>query len=70
MKYTTSGSVRGSCGHNHKTLGAAYDCLLRDRSGCRSQGGYSDRRIFRVVNGELESITLSEDETVCVWDWE
>jgi hypothetical protein len=26
--------------------------LERDRAGCASQGGYSDRRIVRVVDGD------------------
>jgi len=46
--WTTSGSVRGGCGHRHRTITGAARCLERDRSGCRSQGGYSDRSIVRV----------------------
>jgi hypothetical protein len=49
--YTTLGPVRGTCGHRHKEPRTALDCLDRDRSGCRSQGGYSDRRIVRVPDG-------------------
>ena len=44
-RYTTEGSVRGSCGHRHRTLDAARACLRRDENGCASQGGYSDRVI-------------------------
>jgi len=46
--YTTWGSVRGCCGHAHRTLSGAERCLNRDRLGCFRQGGYSDRQI-RVV---------------------
>jgi hypothetical protein len=46
--YTTAGSVRGTCGHNHKTIVAAEKCLQSDRDGCGSQGGYSDRQIVRA----------------------
>lgn len=44
--YTTKGSVRGSCGHTHRTISGALRCLERDRSGCKSQGGYSDRSVY------------------------
>lgn len=43
--YTTRGSVRGTCGHNHRSMRTAVRCLLHDQSGCRSQGGYSDRMV-------------------------
>lgn len=46
--YTTYGSVRGCCGHKHKTSEAAEKCLDRDQKGCRSQGGYSDRSVVEV----------------------
>jgi len=49
-KFTTIGSVRGSCRHNHRTLNAAIDCCDRDSSACKSQGGYSDRRVFEVTD--------------------
>jgi hypothetical protein len=49
--YTTLGPVRGCCGHRHREPRTALDCLARDRSGSRSQGGYSDRRIVRVPDG-------------------
>jgi hypothetical protein len=45
--YTTIGSVRGCCGHDHRSIGAAQRCLARDARGCRAQGGYSDRYIVR-----------------------
>ena len=44
--YTTSGKIRGECGHTHRTLRAALDCTERDRRGCRMQGGYSDRYVY------------------------
>lgn len=46
--YTCVGSVRGSCGHDHKTIAAAVRCNDRDQKGCASQGGYSDRSIVAV----------------------
>jgi len=49
-RYTTSGPVRGSCGHYHRTIEAAVRCLERDRAGCRRQGGYSDREV-RYADG-------------------
>lgn len=46
--YTTEGSVRGSCGHKHKTLESAIKCLQVDRDGCGAQGAYSDRQVVRT----------------------
>jgi hypothetical protein len=46
--FITEGSVRGNCGHNHRTLSGAVNCLERDSNGCHSQGGYSDRSIYQV----------------------
>lgn len=56
--YTTAGSIRGCCGHTHRTLSGALRCLQRDEDGCGSQGGYSDRRIVRLP----DYAELSDDE--------
>lgn len=48
MPYTTWGPVRGDCGHAHRTVEAAKQCIARDAAGCRSQGGYSDRSVRRI----------------------
>ena len=58
--YTTRGSVRGTCGHRHRTIGAAVRCLLADQSGCRNNGGYSDR-VIRVTDDDGER-ALTNDE--------
>lgn len=52
VSYRCTGSVRGSCGHTHRTLSGAQSCLSRDVSGCHSQGGYSDRRIDVYYDGD------------------
>ncbi len=44
--YTTYGSVRGDCGHQHRTVEAAQRCADRDMRDCRKVGGYSDRRVY------------------------
>ncbi len=54
--YATSGPVRGSCEHHHRTREAAAKCAARDQSGCESQGGYSDRDVIRVENGVSERL--------------
>ena len=59
--YTTIGSVRGCCGHKHRTIKAAVDCIKRDQSGCAIQGGYSDRDVRRSGGAELSD---SEQELV------
>jgi len=51
--YRTQGSVRGRCGHNHRTLSGAVRCLKQDRKGCAVAGGYSDRDIVRIDGVEL-----------------
>ena len=48
MKYTTWGSVRGGCGHLHRTLGAAEACRIADSRDCKRAGGYSDRLMYAV----------------------
>ena len=52
--YVCSGSVRGECGHVHRTLRGAARCLARDQRGCRSQGGYSDRHVRHADGGALD----------------
>ena len=44
--YEAYGPVRGSCGHQHRTIEAARQCAERDARECRQYGGagaYSDR---------------------------
>ena len=47
MRYTTYGSVRGM-GPIRETLEEAERDLTADQTGCRKQGGYSDRSIAYV----------------------
>ena len=61
--YTTDGSVRGSCGHKHKSPRTAQECLERDNRGCRRQCGptaYSDRAIVRSDGLELTDAEWEE----------
>lgn len=55
--YTTIGPVRGQCGHNHRSIETAQRCLQADQDGCGRQGGYSDRRIVAIVDGERQELT-------------
>lgn len=57
MRYTTYGSVRGQ-GPVRDTEDAAERDLLRDRKGCRAQGGYSDRELAYI--GEDGYLYLDE----------
>jgi hypothetical protein len=56
VAFTTWGSDRGCCGHAHKTIRAAEDCIGRDDRGCATRGRYSDR-VIRLIRerGELQS---------------
>ena len=49
-------NVRGTCGHKHKTLHGAVDCLRKDQRNCRRQGGYSDRGIHPYEDGKPRSL--------------
>lgn len=46
--FSTRGSVRGGCGHRHRTPEAAGRCAREDQQGCKRQGGYSDRVLVIV----------------------
>mgnify|MGYP001580242713 FL=1 len=68
--YTTSGSVRGSCGHHHRTEAAAQACVERDQAGIRRAypstfptRSYSDRVVVAVHRdgGETRPIEERED---------
>lgn len=65
--YTTHGSVRGGCGHKHRTIEAAGKCQQSDQAGCKSQGGYSDRSVVLIRDG-IE-FDLSEAEYACLTDF-
>lgn len=59
--YITVGSVRGSCGHNHRSLKTAVFCMAKDQKSCYRRGGYSDRRI-EYVNGDGSQRGLYDSE--------
>lgn len=48
--YTTWGSIRGGCGHAHRSLTTARSCLRRDARGCAEQGGWSDRLLRAIAS--------------------
>jgi hypothetical protein len=54
VAFTTWGSVRGCCDHEHPTLMDAEHCRIGDARGCKAQGGYSDR-LVRIVFGNWRS---------------
>lgn len=54
--YTTSGAIRGCCGHVHQYFEKAVECLEKDKKGCKKQGGYSDRSIYKVEDREITEI--------------
>ena len=60
--YTTKGSVRQSCNHKHRNIGTAVRCLLRDQVGCAKSGGYSDRGIVAIEDGERRELTPAEHD--------
>lgn len=56
-RYTTKGSVRGQCGHMHRTIDSADRCAAKDRRDCAGLGGgaYSDREVYVVTDGRIGS---------------
>jgi hypothetical protein len=69
--YTTRGSVRGSCGHQHRTMAAALSCLQKDNRCCTARvgRGYSDRQIKAVEDGQERTLTNGEFGQAH-WGWE
>ena len=65
--YSSEGSVRGTCGHKHRTLNAALACIRRDELGCCAQGGYSDR--VPVAHGSAAPVEQVWDEDGEEWYW-
>jgi hypothetical protein len=64
--YTTTGPVRGTCRHTHRTLRGALRCLVADQDGCHRQGGYSDRQIVSSDGARIE-ISLDDNGKPCAW---
>ena len=67
--YITSGSVRGSCGHRHRTEAAAQACCERDQAGIRHAypstfptQAYSDRVVIAVHEDGSETCPVRERE--------
>lgn len=56
--YRCVGSVRGWCGHKHRTLSGALRCLQDDSDGCGRQGGYSDREVLVYEGDERQDKTV------------
>lgn len=54
--YEAHGPVRGSCGHEHRTLRAAQECARKDKAECRALAPagsltrpYSDREAREIA---------------------
>lgn len=65
--YTTTGSVRGCCGHKHRSIATAKRCIDKDQAGCATQGGYSDRHVVRHDGSELSED--EQDELFYLYGW-
>lgn len=59
-KYTTKGSVRGTCGHTHTILNA-HKCATLDQANCAKVGGYSDRNVHVVLQSG-HTVPISHEE--------
>ena len=47
-KFFVFANQHGDCGHKHRTISGACRCEDRHHKGCKMQGGYSDRGLYRV----------------------
>jgi hypothetical protein len=68
--FKAEGSVRGDCGHKHRTATAACGCMLKDQRDCVSVGGFSDRKVVKYVNGYKVALSESDKEEIEVVEYE
>lgn len=62
-RYTCRGSVRGACGIQHRSLGAAARCCDMDYRAvqcCHGPSAYSDRYVTRADGTELDDAEREE----------
>jgi hypothetical protein len=64
VRFTTQGPLRGACGHKHKNLESAADCLGEDEARCVVRGGHTDREIFVLEGSSRRKLTAAEVEAV------
>lgn len=62
MQYEAKGRVRGTCGHKHRTIKGAFECIAKDQRGCYRRSGYSDRTIQRLDGEPLSDSERCEVE--------
>ena len=60
VRYTTEGPLRGQCGHKHRDLESAADCLADDDAICAARGGHTDRKILVVERGTRRELNPEE----------
>jgi hypothetical protein len=69
--YEAVGSVRGGCGHAHRSPYAAHGCALEDRRACASLPGgnaYSDRLVRRSDGAWMVEVRPGTWMTKDEWD--
>lgn len=59
-RYTTEGPRRGRCGHQHKSIPSALECLDADEAWCQQRGQHTDRRIFALGNRQRRELDDEE----------
>jgi hypothetical protein len=60
FRYTTDGPLRGRCGHKHKDLESALECLDADERLCVARGGHTDRQLFAIGPGGKRDLDADE----------
>ncbi len=67
--YYTTGSdqIADCCGHKHRTMQTALDCLAQHQTGCHAQGGYSRRDVQRVTDGAPVDLSVADMRAGAIW---
>lgn len=66
-RYTTEGALRGKCGHKHKSIDGAIDCLDADEAVCLTRGGHTDRKILAIGPGFKRELNADELAAILVY---
>jgi hypothetical protein len=65
VRYSSAGPLRGKCGHKHRHIDDAVECLDADDAWCIERGGRTDRKLYALASpgGRRE---LDADELAAV----
>jgi hypothetical protein len=50
VRYSSRGPLRGRCGHMHRHIDDALECVEADDAWCTERGGRTDREVYAVMS--------------------